>query len=70
MAVDGGMTKNDFMMQVQADFMGAKIVRKEESEITGVGAAIAAGLHVGLWSSLDDVENKIKVDRVFEPNMD
>lgn len=49
MSVDGGMTVNNFMMQQQADFMDAKIVRKETAEITGVGAAIAAGLHVKYW---------------------
>ena len=69
MNVDGGMTVNNFLMQTQADFMSAKIVRKEESEITGVGAAIAAGLHVGYWSSLEEVENKIAIEREFEPKM-
>lgn len=49
--------------------MGSTIIRKEESEITGVGAAIAAGLHVKFWSSLEEVENKIKVQRIFEPKM-
>lgn len=50
--------------------MDATIVRKEESEITGVGAAIAAGLHVGYWDSLDEVDNKIKVEREFNADMD
>jgi len=49
--------------------MNANIVRKEESEITGVGAAIAAGLHVGYWSSLEEVENLIAIEREFVPNM-
>ena len=47
--------------------MNADIIRKEEKEITGVGAAIAAGLQVKYWDSLKDVESKIKVDRVFKP---
>jgi glycerol kinase len=34
-----------------------------------MGAAIAAGLHVGFWNSLDDVESKIKIDRTFSPQM-
>ena len=69
MAVDGGMTVNDFMMQMQADFSGAKIVRKQESEITGIGAAIAAGLQVKQWKNLEEVESKIGIEREFKPNM-
>ena len=70
MSVDGGMTANNFMMQVQADFMDAEIMKKEESEITGAGAAIAAGLHVKFWESLEEVEHKIKIKQTFKPNMD
>ena len=40
-------------------------MRKKESEITGIGAAIAAGLKVGFWSNIEEVEKKIKVDRAF-----
>lgn len=69
MSVDGGMTVNNYMMQTQADFMDATIVRKEESEITGIGAAIAAGIHVKYWSSLEEVENMIKIEREFKPDM-
>ena len=70
MSVDGGMTVNNFMMQTQADFMDAEIMRKEEQEITGVGAAIAAGLHVKYWEGLSEVEDKIKVERTFAPHME
>jgi glycerol kinase len=70
MSVDGGMTVNNFMMQTQADFMNAQIVRKETAEITGIGAAIAAGLHVGFWENLEEVEHKIKIEKVFSPVMD
>ena len=49
--------------------MDATIVRKEESEITGVGAAIAAGLHVGYWDNLEQVENKIKIQTEFKPQI-
>jgi glycerol kinase len=70
MTVDGGMTVNNFLMQTQADFLNATIVRKEESEITGVGAAIAAGLHIGFWKNLEEVEDKIKIEREFEPKME
>lgn len=70
MSVDGGMTANNFLLQTQADFLDAEIMKKEESEITGVGAAIAAGLHVKFWDSLSDVENKIQIERTFTPNME
>jgi glycerol kinase len=59
MVVDGGMTVNDTLMQTQADLMDAEIIRKQEKEITGVGAAIAAGLQVKFWDNLKDVESKI-----------
>lgn len=59
MAVDGGMTVNNTLLQMQADFMNADIVRKQEKEITSIGAAIAAGLYVKFWNSIDDVESKI-----------
>ena len=59
MVVDGGMTVNNTLLQLQSDFMNAEIVRKKEKEITSIGAAIAAGLHVMFWSSIQDVESKI-----------
>lgn len=71
MNVDGGMSVNNFVLQSQADFIGNNIdiVRKAESEITGIGAAIAAGLRVGFWNSLEEVESKIKIDKVFNPSI-
>jgi glycerol kinase len=67
MSVDGGMTVNNFMMQTQANFIDAEIERKVEKEITSAGAAIAAGLSVGFWNSLEDVKSHIKVEAVFSP---
>ena len=69
MAVDGGMTVNNLLMQTQADFCNAEIVRKHEKEITSCGAAIAAGLYVGYWQSLEALEQSIQVEKVFTPNM-
>lgn len=46
-------------MQYQADYSGAEIVLKESKEVTCLGAAIAAGLHVKYWESLDAVRSKI-----------
>lgn len=59
MSVDGGMTVNNLMMQTQADFSNLTIERKAEKEITSAGAAIAAGLSVGFWSALEDVQSRI-----------
>ena len=50
--------------------MNAQIVRKETAEITGIGAAIAAGIHVKFWSGLEEVEHKIKIEKVFSPAME
>lgn len=69
MVVDGGMTVNDLLMQIQADFINAEIVRKQEKEITSCGAAIAAGLKVDYWSSLEEVESLIQIEKKFSPNM-
>ena len=60
MSVDGGMTVNNTLMQIQSDYSGAEILRKEEKEITSVGAAIAAGLHVKFWNNFDELKQKIK----------
>ena len=49
--------------------MNATIVRKESAEITGIGAAIAAGLHVSFWNNLEECENKIHIEKEFNPNM-
>ena len=69
MAVDGGMTVNDLLMQTQSDLLNAEIARKYEKEITSCGAAIAAGLKVGYWESLEALEQSIKVEKVFSPEM-
>ena len=53
--VDGGVTKSQFIMQQQSNFLGMSIEKPELSELTALGAAIAAGLGVGLWPSLDHV---------------
>lgn len=50
MVVDGGITKNDFIMQHQADVSQLKVIRKHESEVTALGAAIGAGIQAGMWT--------------------
>jgi len=65
--VDGGATVNNFLMQLQADILGVPVVRPTVNETTALGAAYAAGLATGLWSSLDDLRVNWNVDRTFEP---
>jgi glycerol kinase len=67
--VDGGASKNDLLMQIQADFLGVPVVRPEVTETTALGAAYLAGLAVGLWSSTQDIATQWSVDRRFEPSM-
>ena len=53
--VDGGMTANELLLQIQADVLGLPVVRPAVTETTALGAAYAAGLAVGFWSSLDEL---------------
>jgi glycerol kinase len=67
--VDGGASKNDLLMQMQADFLGVPVVRPKVTETTALGAAYLAGLAVGLWSSTKDIGTQWSIDRRFEPAM-
>ena len=68
--VDGGAVKNNFLMQLQANILGAQVVRPIVNETTALGAAYAAGLAVGFWKSLEELRQNWGVDRVFEPQWD
>lgn len=65
--VDGGATVNNLLMQVQADVLATKVVRPKITETTAMGAAYLAGLAVGYWSSVDDIQKQWQVDKTFEP---
>ncbi|WP_128547242.1 glycerol kinase GlpK [Larkinella soli] len=67
--VDGGMTVNELLMQFQADMLGVPVIRPKITETTALGAAYAAGLAVGSWSSFDDLRRNWGIDRTFEPAM-
>ncbi len=66
--VDGGAAANDFLMQFQADILGATVDRPKIIETTALGAALLAGIGVGLWSprQLDAVRSR---DRLFRPKL-
>ncbi|RME38484.1 MAG: glycerol kinase [Thermoflexia bacterium] len=68
--VDGGMVYNELLMQFQADILGVPVIRPVVAETTSLGAAYAAGLAVGFWTSLDDLRKNWAVDKVWEPKMD
>jgi len=65
--VDGGATANDLLMQFQADVLNARVVRPQVTEVTAIGAAYLAGLAIGYWENLDDIQQQWKMDRSFEP---
>jgi glycerol kinase len=67
--VDGGAAANDLLMQMQADFIGAPVVRPTVTETTALGAAYLAGLTVGFWPSLTKIAEQWRVDRRFEPQL-
>ena len=67
--VDGGMARNDWLLQRLADLVGRSVERPVNPEATGIGAASVAGLTLGLWSSRDDLRDRWILDRRFEPGM-
>ena len=66
--VDGGASRNNLLMQFQADILGTKVIRPQVVETTAMGAAYLAGLAVGYWSSIDEIRKQWQVDRIFEPS--
>jgi glycerol kinase len=66
--VDGGASRNNLMMQFQADIVGASVIRPEVTETTAMGACYLAGLAVGYWNSLDEIRQQWKAERVFTPS--
>ena len=66
--VDGGASRNNLMMQFQADILGANVIRPEVTETTAMGACYLAGLAVGYWSSLDEIKQQWKAERTFAPS--
>jgi glycerol kinase len=65
--VDGGATSNNLLMQIQADVLGVKVIRPQVTEVTAIGAAYLAGLAIGFWGSLAEIQAQWKVDTCFQP---
>ncbi len=67
--VDGGAAANNYLLQTQADIMGAQVVRPRCVETTALGAAYLAGLAVGYWKNTEDIRKNWAVDRTFAPEI-
>lgn len=68
--VDGGATVNNLLMQLQADLLGVKVVRPAITETTAMGAAYLAGLAVGYWENIEEIQQQWMMDRTFHPGND
>ena len=68
--VDGGASKNNFLMQFQSDVIGATVQRAQVMETTALGAAYLAGLYAGVWTSADEIARSWGVDREYTPAME
>ena len=67
--VDGGASRNDLLMQMQADFLGVPVVRPRVVETTALGAAYLAGLATGFWTNAAQISAQWQVDKRFMPQM-
>jgi len=67
--VDGGMIRNDLLMQIQADILGRPVVAAGIAETSALGAAYAAGLAVGLWAGLDELAAMDRPGPHWDPRM-
>ena len=68
--VDGGASRDRFLMQFQADILDKPVRRPMIRETTALGAAYLAGLAVGVWDSLDEIRAQWTLDRLYQPQME
>ncbi|MGD8109751.1 glycerol kinase GlpK [Vibrio sp. TRT 17S01] len=68
--VDGGAVANNFLMQFQSDVLDTEVHRPKVTEVTALGAAYLAGIAVGFWNSIDELQGKAELDRSFQPHHD
>ena len=68
--VDGGASRNNLLMQFQADILGAAVIRPRVTETTALGACYLAGLAVGYWGSIDEIKGQWQVEKAFSPQAD
>ncbi len=68
--VDGGASRNNLLMQFQADLLGVDVIRPSTTETTALGAAFLAGLATGFWSGIDELKAIWQTERRFTPCME
>jgi glycerol kinase len=68
--VDGGMVQNELLMQFQADILQVPVTRPRIAETTALGAAYAAGLAVGFWTTLEELRRNWQADKTWRPRME
>lgn len=68
--VDGGATVNNQLMQFQSDILNCKVVRPKVTETTALGAAYLAGLAVGYWKNVEEIQKQWQIDKQFSPSME
>ncbi len=68
--VDGGATQNNLLLQFQSDILKTSVVRPEVTEITAIGAAYLAGLAVGFWENIEQLQQQWKINRSYKPSED
>jgi glycerol kinase len=69
-ASDGGASRNDLLMQFQADQLNTVVVRPQNTEATSLGAALLAGLAIGVWDSAQAALSTQSVAATFQPRID
>ena len=69
LCVDGGASKNNFLMQFEADILKAEVKRPKVVEVTALGAAYLAGLKTGYWKSIDEIKENKEIEKIFMPTM-
>ncbi len=67
--VDGGASKNNYLMQFQSDLLQCNIIRPKSVETTALGAAYLAGLAVGYWENMDEIFKNYQIDEEFSPKL-
>lgn len=68
--VDGGATVNNLLMQFQSDILNTNVIRPVITETTALGAAYLAGLAVGYWNEMSEIQDQWQADKIFTPTMD
>ena len=68
--VDGGAVVNKFLMQFQSDILNVDVERPEIIETTALGVAYLSGLAVGFWKDKEDIMDRWRIEKTFQPFME